>query len=60
MSPYNHLTLIDRETILVGLKTGLAQTEITTQIGRSRSTVSREIKHNGGWQNYSAAAAQAN
>ncbi|KRL39323.1 transposase [Lacticaseibacillus manihotivorans DSM 13343 = JCM 12514] len=58
--PYNHLTLINRETILVGLKTGLTQTEIATRIGCSRSTVSREINRNGGWQNYSAATAQAN
>lgn len=51
MSPYKHLILIDRELILIGLKTNLTQVEIAQQIGCSKSTISREIKRNGGSEN---------
>lgn len=58
MSPYKHLTLIDRELILIGLKTNLTQAEIAQQVGCSKSTISREIKRNGGSENYRATTAQ--
>lgn len=58
MSPYKHLTLKERETVLLGLNNGLTQEVIAKSLGRSKSTVSREISRNGGWQNYSVAEAQ--
>lgn len=58
MSPYKHLILIDRELILIGLKTNLTQVEIAQQIGCSKSTISREIKRNGGSENSWATTAQ--
>ncbi|MBD9412619.1 helix-turn-helix domain-containing protein, partial [Pseudomonas stutzeri] len=58
MSPYTHLTLKDRESILRGISTGKTPDTIAKEIGRSKSTVSREIARTGGWRNYSAATAQ--
>ncbi|EPC94828.1 IS30 family transposase [Lacticaseibacillus paracasei subsp. paracasei Lpp227] len=58
MSPYTHLTLKDRESILLGISTGKTLDTIAKEIGRSKSTVSREIARNGGWRSYSAATAQ--
>ena len=54
MSPYIHLTLKDRESILLGISTGKTLDTIAKEIGRSKSTVSREIARNGGWRSYSA------
>lgn len=59
MSPYKHLTLKDRETILLGVHSGFTQQYIAKQIGCSKSTVSREPKRNGGWVNYSVSEAEA-
>lgn len=42
------LTALERDRIGVGLAAGLSQAEIARQIGRSRSTVSREIARNAG------------
>ncbi|MDE3308969.1 helix-turn-helix domain-containing protein, partial [Lacticaseibacillus paracasei] len=47
MSPYIHLTLKDRESILLGISTGKTLDTIAKEIGRSKSTVSREIARNG-------------
>lgn len=58
MSPYTHLTLKDRESILLGISTGKTLDTIAKEIGRSKSTVSREIARNGGWRSYSAGTAQ--
>lgn len=59
MSPYTHLTLKDRESILLGIiSTGKTLDIIAKEIGRSKSTVSREIARNGGWRSYSAGTAQ--
>lgn len=58
MSPYIHFTLKERETILLGLNTGLTQSAIAKAIGRSKSSISREISRNGGWQKYSVSDAQ--
>lgn len=57
MSPYKHLTLKERETILLGINSGWTQELIAKKIGRSKSTISREISRNGGWDNYSVANA---
>ena len=59
MSPYKHLTLEDRETILLGVHSGFTQQYIAKQIGCSKSTVSRELKRNGGRVNYSVSEAEA-
>ena len=60
MSPYTHLTLKDRECILLGVTLHHTYQVIANQIGCSRATVSREIKRNGGRGAYSAVTAQQN
>ncbi len=52
------LTLSERETISRGLARQLSMHTIATQLGRSASTVSREIKRNGGYACYRASAAE--
>ena len=48
------LSLQEREEIRVGLETGATLTAIANKIGRSVSTVSREVKANGGREAYRA------
>ncbi|WP_367294841.1 IS30 family transposase [Levilactobacillus yonginensis] len=60
MSPYNHLTLKDRECILLGVTLNDTYQGIAEKIGCSKATVSREIKRNGGRDAYSAVKAQEN
>lgn len=60
MSPYNHLTLKDRECILLGVTLNDTYQVIAEKIGCSKATVSREIKRNGGRKAYSAVKAQEN
>ena len=43
MSPYTHLTLKDRECILLGVTLHHTYQVIADQIGCSKATVSREI-----------------
>ena len=50
--PANPLSLIDRAQIFGGLKRGESSSLIAVSIGRSRSTVAREIKRNGGPTRY--------
>jgi IS30 family transposase len=57
MSLYKHLTLKERETILLGINNGWSQELIAKEIGRSKSTISREVSRNGGRDNYSVANA---
>jgi IS30 family transposase len=52
------LTLSERETISRGLARELSMRAIATQLGRSPSTVSREIKRNGGYACYRASEAE--
>lgn len=49
-----HLTVLDREQILVGLARGDTLTAIARSLGRAVSTVSREVKRGGGRDGYSA------
>ncbi|MFA7498244.1 MAG: IS30 family transposase [Leucobacter sp.] len=49
-----HLTVLDREQILVGLGRGDTLTAIARALGRAVSTVSREVKRGGGREEYSA------
>jgi IS30 family transposase len=51
------LSLDDREEISRGLATQLSLRAIASQLGRSPSTVSREINRNGGYHRYRAALA---
>jgi IS30 family transposase len=43
---YSHLSLEEREEIVIGLETGLKQNEIAAILRRSASTISRELKRN--------------
>lgn len=58
MSLYTHINLKEREAILLGLNNGLTQAAIAKSLGRSKSSVSREISRNGGWRHYSVSDAQ--
>lgn len=53
------LTSMDREDISRGLSAGRSLRSIAAQLGRPPSTVSREVKRNGGRARYRAAAADA-
>lgn len=61
MNDYQHLSINEREKIMVMLSQGIKQSKIALALGRPRSTISREIsrncKHN---QAYSANVAQMN
>lgn len=49
-----HLTLKEREEIRVGLSTHISIRGIARMLGRSPSTISREIHRNRGRRNYKA------
>jgi len=53
------LSLGEREEISRGLATQLSMRAIAQQLGRSPSTVSREIQRNGGYASYRASVAEA-
>ena len=46
MRHYGHLTLCEREDIMIMRREGRKITEIAEAIGRSKSTVSRELRRN--------------
>ena len=46
MRHYGHLTLCEREDIMLMRREGRKITEIAEAIGRSKSTVSRELRRN--------------
>ncbi|MEO3876491.1 helix-turn-helix domain-containing protein [Nonomuraea sp. B12E4] len=52
------MTAEDRRRIAEGLAAGLTYAEIARRLGRSRSTITREIARNGGPHGYRAARAQ--
>ena len=52
------LTLSEREEISRGIASHLSMRTIAAQLGRSASTISREVKRNGGYDNYRAAQAE--
>jgi IS30 family transposase len=54
------LSLAEREEISRGLVSGLSIRAIATQLERAPSTVSREVKRNGGEDSYRAASADQN
>jgi IS30 family transposase len=51
------LTLAEREIISRGIAAQLSMQAIATELGRSPSTVSREIRRNGGYASYRASSA---
>lgn len=51
------LTLTEREEISRGVALGNSLRSIAAQLGRSPSTISREVNRNGGYDNYRAALA---
>lgn len=60
MSHYHHLSISEREKILILRTEGKSLRAIAVQIGRNVSTISREITRNGhSAQGYSAVAAQS-
>lgn len=58
MSTYNHLTIEDRIKVSVLLQQGFTQKGIAEQVGRSPSTISRELARNGKESGYFPATAQ--
>ena len=59
MSVYRHLTLAEREYIMVQRAKGRSITAIAAALMRSKSTISRELKRNSDDNTYSASQAQA-
>jgi len=47
MRPYKHFTLEERENLRLKFETGSSLTAIAAELGRSPSTISRELKRNG-------------
>ena len=56
--PYRHLTPMERGQIQALERQGMSQRGIAKTMGRSPSTISRELARNGGRQRYDAARAQ--
>ncbi|WP_208464878.1 helix-turn-helix domain-containing protein, partial [Escherichia coli] len=54
---YRHLTINEREKIMILLAQGKKQAEIAKALGRSSSTISRELKRHA-LESYSATNAQ--
>lgn len=46
MQPYKHFTLEERENLRLKLESGESLTSIASQLGRSPSTISRELRRN--------------
>lgn len=46
MSHYQHLTLSEREKLMYFLAKGDSVTKIAKKLGRSKSTISRELRRN--------------
>ena len=59
MRHHTHLTLTEREDIMIMHREGRKTTEIAEAIGRSKSTVSRELRRNSCQRFYRASTAQA-
>lgn len=58
LRPRRALTLAEREEISRGVAAGSSFSEIAAGLGRATSTVSREVNHNGGRENYRAQKAE--
>ena len=55
---YHHLSVHEREVIMIELKQGSTLSQIAVQLGRAVSTISREIRRNGGVRVYRAHQAE--
>ncbi|MFT3776889.1 MAG: IS30 family transposase [Ottowia sp.] len=55
---YEQLSEMERYAIALGLQQGQSQSAIARALGRSKSTISRECKRNGGAQGYTSKYAQ--
>lgn len=58
MGHYKHLSTKEREIILCGITRGFSPSKIARELGRNRSTISRELKRNAGGELYSPSDAQ--
>ena len=58
MCHYKHLTLEEREKLLYFSAKGYSITEIVEELGRDKSTISRELKRNRNGEQYLPSAAQ--
>jgi len=59
MHLYTHLSLSEREHIMIGKSQNKLLTEIANELGRNKSTISRKIHRNSENNGYSASVAQA-
>ena len=57
MKGYTHLSYQERERLANALMRGCSIGAAALEIGRNKSTVSRELKRNGGWEGYRAKSA---
>jgi len=58
MSHYKHLTLFEREMVMCFYHQGISITCIAEKLGRSKSTISRELRRNRDGDRYSASKAE--
>ena len=58
MHSYSHLSLQEREQIMIGKSQKKSISDIANDLGRNKSTISRELRRNSGNNGYSASAAQ--
>ncbi|HSH30740.1 MAG TPA: IS30 family transposase [Thiohalobacter sp.] len=56
--PYQHINAAERQVIQRALEAGESRRSIARSLGRNHSSISREIRRNGGRRAYKAAAAQ--
>ena len=59
MGDYHHLTTKEREQIMLLCQQGKTITQIALELGRNKSTISRELKRNSSSASYSACEATA-
>ena len=57
MAQYSHLSLCEREDVMVLRHLGMSVGEVARRIGRSKSTVSRELARNSCARSYRVSAA---
>ena len=58
MTHHKHLTIIEREKIMILSSQGTSISDIARLIGRNKSTISRELRRNTEENVYSASSAQ--
>lgn len=58
MGHYKHLSTKEREIILCGITKGNSLSRIAKELGRNKSTISRELRRNAGEEFYSPSTAQ--